>query len=509
MGGGRRPVAAKSGPAARWRSIVVRPLLAEHFSAAHQANVIGGVRSLATSLFRRSGQLLDRPRRGARSRGSSSLYLAALALSVRLLFLVCVEPWLPDAQSGLLRDDAFEYHQLALTLTNTHEFSLTPGGQPEALRTPVYPLFVALWYALAGAKPWLVLAVQCVIDSFTCYLLYRAAIHFVSRRAALFTAALYALDPYVIFYTARLLSEIVFNFVVVILLMFVARAVSARSPGVSISALIGAGISAGVAALVRPAAQALPLLIAGGIAVSSWRVPRHVLVACGVFGLSFVLTIVPWLLRNDAVFEAIALSYSDSYNLLALNVAPFEAQRTGTSGNSARQMLLDEADQRLSEAGRSPEGVSPFEKASYWRGVAIEHIAREPLQFARAVLGGLRGFFLSVQASSYVEPVRLVPIDVRVATVALVVDLIASYLLASIGLLAAARDRRWLLLLVAIGGTAYFAVIAGAAGYARFRIPALPFYLLLSGLGAEHLLRRIVSCTRVWSKTKLKVATPT
>src|SRR6185436_5522445 len=69
--------------------------------------------------------------------------------------------------------DARGYHALALNLLEGHGFSLNtdPPYVPDAIRTPAYPLFVAVIYAVSGRNPLHVALIQGVLDSFTAVIL--------------------------------------------------------------------------------------------------------------------------------------------------------------------------------------------------------------------------------------------------------------------------------------------------------------------------------------------------
>src|SRR6187401_3540614 len=68
--------------------------------------------------------------------------LAALALGARLGY-VLLYPQLP------LQADARDYDRLARSIANGNGF-IDANGQPETLRAPLYPLFVAVLYRLGG-----------------------------------------------------------------------------------------------------------------------------------------------------------------------------------------------------------------------------------------------------------------------------------------------------------------------------------------------------------------------
>ncbi len=68
--------------------------------------------------------------------------------------------------------DALGYHQLAVNLLEHGAFSIStaPPLQPDAIRTPGYPAFIALVYLIFGVSPQAVLLLQVILDSLTALL---------------------------------------------------------------------------------------------------------------------------------------------------------------------------------------------------------------------------------------------------------------------------------------------------------------------------------------------------
>jgi 4-amino-4-deoxy-L-arabinose transferase-like glycosyltransferase len=119
-------------------------------------------------------------------------WLFLLAILPRLLLLASLP------HDALLESvDARGYDLLARNLLAGHGFSLqdAPPYQPDGLRTPLDPLFVAAVYALAGPQPAAVAVVQALLDSLTTLLVAAIAARSLGRRAGIAAALLYALTP--------------------------------------------------------------------------------------------------------------------------------------------------------------------------------------------------------------------------------------------------------------------------------------------------------------------------
>src|SRR5580693_3969552 len=80
---------------------------------------------------------------------------------------------------------------------------------PTLIRLPGYPLFLAICFRLFGLEHYgAVMAVQCVIDLFTCFVIAALANRLFGRRAGLAALWLAALCPFMAAYTAAPLTEV-------------------------------------------------------------------------------------------------------------------------------------------------------------------------------------------------------------------------------------------------------------------------------------------------------------
>ena len=186
------------------------------------------------------------------------LLVPALALAVRLAFLLAVRPWDPQVERDrVLVFDSIGYHEQAVTLLAHHRLARAATATPDAITAPVYPLFVAACYGVFGPHPWVALLLQCLLDSLSALLLVACMSRWFGETNGLLAGLFYALDPLPVLYCSLLLTDILFVFVVVATLGSLSRVVG-RGPGGRWGwyALAAAGM--GVATLVRPAGQFLP-----------------------------------------------------------------------------------------------------------------------------------------------------------------------------------------------------------------------------------------------------------
>jgi len=173
--------------------------------------------------------------------------------------------------------------------------------------------------------------------------------------------------------------------------------------------------------------------------------------------------------------------------------------------------LLAEADKMMQADGLRPQDLDGFQKAQYWQELAVGYIKNDPGAFVRSYLLGVFHTLFSLDTKAYSRILGLPADDFDIKGYTSILDAtkaflgkkgivglliggtIASYLLvtylgAMIGLLAswkryADRPSLVLILLFAL----YFVLITGVAGLARFKLPAIPFYLAFAGMGLSYL----------------------
>jgi len=439
----------------------------------------------------------------------------AICLFTRLFLFIIAEPWMPsNVEEVILQYDAVGYHALAVTLTNHAQFALEEDGEPEALRTPCYPLYVSLFYSIFGEKPWIVLLSQVVMDVISCMLLITLVAQALNPEIALYAGLFYALDPHLVLYSNHLLSETLFVFLCILFFYFFWNAISKEVKRDQIVCLSCSAFLLGMATLVRPVSQSLLLVLLIIILIFVREGIKERLKRVVVFAMVFVFSLSPWLIRNYITFNVLSLSSSANYNLLVLHVASFETERRGLQDKLITQDLLrSEASDLMREDGLNPDNLRPygFIATGYYRNLGIQYIKNYPGYFIKHYVTGILHFFLELDTPNYARYFHI-PVtgfylkghpnifilmrdwftQKTLAEVAMGVCiglyLVACYTCVAIGVFAARSnrcDRAFLCCCAAV--TLYFALITGSAGWARFRVPAVPFYLSFAGIGVVSL----------------------
>ena len=438
--------------------------------------------------------------------------VVSLALGTRLLLFTLAQPWNDDVErERIIASDAIVYHQLATTLLENHRFARDADATPEAIRTPFYPLFIAAIYSVVGEEPWAVLVVQLLLDAICCGVLYVLVSRLVGHRPAMIAAILYAFDPSLIIYSSTVLISDTF-FVFLFLVFVTCLVIASIGDGYHhpLPLLLGAGVVLGLATLTRPTALYIaPILLALPVFWNRAHLVAAIKQSATVLVVAAII-VAPWLVRNYVVFDRVSLSPLGPYYFLVEVVAQMEAVRLGEGKSAMRAGLLDEADRRMMADGLDPDEIDQFKQSEYWQRLDKEYVSTYPLVFAKIYAVGVMQTFANVGTSLYANrlgvPLERIDMKVHLNVVDLVntalerrgltglflaVVLIPHFVISYTGALIGAivwwqrYDRRLLLVLLLIVG--YFVAVAGAGGDARFKLPVIPAYLALAGVGLSYL----------------------
>lgn len=215
--------------------------------------------------------------------------------STALLYTEVVQPFAADAG---------EYYLYAHNLRHHGVYSRDPRGlaenfesvSPDALRSPGYPFFIALFIGEASPRVVLtrVLFTQAVLSTLAAGLAFALFRRLLGGGWGLAVAALTALSPHLVVVSGYLLTETLFLFL--LLAAGLALAALAETPGWRTGLLLGSLLAA--ACLVRPSLQYFPLLIGLWAGLRNGR-PQGVRAAAAIL-LGFVLVTAPWWGRNLA-----------------------------------------------------------------------------------------------------------------------------------------------------------------------------------------------------------------
>jgi len=221
------------------------------------------------------------------------LIIIAVGFAARLVFCAAVVG-IDRAPGG----DESDYHSIAASLADGDGYRLE-NGSLTARRPPLYPLLLSLLYRVFGPSAALARFFQVLLGTALIPLVFFAARGILTPRAAWIAAGLTAISPYLIIVNAYLLAE---NLYTLLMVAAAYLAIGLTTPLKSWR-VIFAGLALGMAALCRPIAWLIaPWMVAAAVLLGEGSRMRRMARGFVLF-LSFFLTILPWGIRNQRVFD--------------------------------------------------------------------------------------------------------------------------------------------------------------------------------------------------------------
>jgi 4-amino-4-deoxy-L-arabinose transferase-like glycosyltransferase len=221
-----------------------------------------------------------------------SLWIGAVVLAALVIRLA----WnlsRPADDSGVLRSlpDQREYLALGRSLLDGrglvfHDERL--GVDVRAFRAPGYPAFIAA----CGGNVRAIRAAQSLLDTSTVLAVYLLARRWLNVPRSLVAAGIVALSPFLVYFSALILSETLF----IAMLAWGMLLLSRRKTLANVAGLFILAMSV----LVRPGAIALPAVLACVAALAHRHARRAAILTCAAIGLTF-LVLLPWAWRNSRV----------------------------------------------------------------------------------------------------------------------------------------------------------------------------------------------------------------
>ncbi len=413
--------------------------------------------------------------------------------------------------------DSEGYYQAAKNFLDYGQFSLSPAPPllPISFRTPGYPSFVVLFWAIFG-NLLAVTFVQIVLVAGTAVLVYRLACWCLNKRLAMVVASLTVLEPSAIYYSFLLLSDTLFTFLLVagVYLFFG----PIFSPVISRMVkwwYLASGLIIGLATLVRPIAQFLPFVF--GLLILTFYLytkQRRVLVSLILFLFGFGVVVMPWVIRNHYLFGGWAVSSVASYNLYHYNAPMFYAYKEGVSFEEGRAFFQSKvrAEEQLMMMSLYKSQELKTAALDYiqtdWLGYSFFHLVKSApffltdglrdishqLGLADTAMPNISNFILHGDILGLGRTIFNSPRDslFLVGGALFWLSVLAGMFLALGSVWFRGSNARGLIIF-AVCLVFYFGFLTGPVANARFRLPAQPFMFLTAVYGFSALRLRFKS----------------
>lgn len=233
----------------------------------------------------------------------SLLPLMLVALAIRMVIVFFSYRELPDADK-FYEQFGWEMGWVARALASGHGFSSPyfPWSGPTAMQPPLYPFLLSLVFRIFGVysltSAFVILSINSLLSTLNCIPIYFSAEYSLGRRAGFVAAAVWALYPFSIYFSAGRVWEYTLTGILFTTSFCIAQRIHRTANPM---AWIGWGALAGLTALSNPSTlSTLPFLAL--VAVwCAWRngAPIALLARNYILvGLTAAAVLLPWTLRN-------------------------------------------------------------------------------------------------------------------------------------------------------------------------------------------------------------------
>jgi 4-amino-4-deoxy-L-arabinose transferase-like glycosyltransferase len=173
-------------------------------------------------------------------------YLLLFAFAIRLFIFIVFQPWNDlVVQKQILQFDALGYHNLAICIKDNFTFC------GDAFRTPGYPFFVSIIYAIFGNQPYAAIFIQIFLNLLSIILLYKIGGELFSEKVGFIAAVLFAIDLHHTIFIYYILTETIYTTVFLAAFLFYVKAIKTSQ----LKFFIITGLIYGISTLIRPISQ--------------------------------------------------------------------------------------------------------------------------------------------------------------------------------------------------------------------------------------------------------------
>ncbi len=389
--------------------------------------------------------------------------ILAAAFVLRLILAVGVQYQLDHVwkRQFVVEGDANGYWELGEKLARGEPYELyTPPRR--VLRMPGFPLFLAAGIKLSGGSPWFARLMLVGTGTAACGMVYLLGRELSGPTVGQIAAAICAVLPAEIGFSALLLSETLFAMLLAGSLVLMARLLRRQTEetasGYGVGLSLGIGVAIAAACYVRPGWLLFaPAFVVVLLLLADRK--RTALLQGGLIMAALIVSLLPWAARNHHV--------TGHWVFTTLWVGPslYDGLHEGATG--ASDMRFFDRDQVLNR-------MSEYQMDRHYRSLAWQFVREHPARTLQ--LAG-------VKLTRYWSPWPLTPqFDSWLLRLPLAISFLALIIAAIVGGWHARRDLP--LLILTAGPILYFAAIHSLfVGSMRYRLPAEYPLCVLAALG--------------------------
>lgn len=394
-------------------------------------------------------------------------------------------------QPNHVRPDTLSYIQPAHGMLKGEGFSRQSDNgswELETSRTPGYPLFLAaIFYFSSNILAVIVVQKLGIIAISLFFYLYFVNRLGFSERLMLVAMILLNLDLATVIAANRVLSEALFCMFLVALFVCFAETIERKK----IKWAIAAGLLCGFSALIRPIGIVFFVPLAILLVLVGRPIKRSALVAV-IFVAGSVFLPGLWIYRNYTLFGELAFSSISGKSLLYYRAAGAFSFSQGISYKEAFDRLKQEAEKEfVLQSGALGRPLGPFEKNRIRKRLGFSILREHPMETVKTGFFGLGKIFFGPASPARLKPETAV--HSRVVHALQYAVSVLWWVFGAIGFLAlwkgANKQRRKMLVLLALFIVYFVLMSAGMEAYSRFRVPFMPYLAVFASGGLLFLLR--------------------
>jgi 4-amino-4-deoxy-L-arabinose transferase-like glycosyltransferase len=422
--------------------------------------------------------------RSARAGLLAVLGLCAILRAVGVLTVLATNP------HEVVQVDSASYLRPALALLHGDGFLHAIGAhQPEFVRTPGYPLFIAIVYRVFGESHAALLLAQVVVSTITVFVVWRLGARMWSVGVALLASLLVIAEPLQWYTTGTILSESLATLFLVLVAAIGFRLFADDRLRWEHAALLGLAIA--LATIVRPVTYYLPLVAVAFLGATATRRGlglRRSLQLVAALLLPLLVVVGGWQFRNHEQVGSWRVSGVEGKNLYLFRGARALADERGVTLAAEQRVLMA----RLGpEHGEQP---GPYFDRMYSLGRDI--LVAHPAEAVAGTVTGLLDEITSTRSRIFTY-LGMSPASGVLEGVAAAL-LLAFYALCGYGIVLVVRTRRDLVAHAFVLAVVAYVLLVSAGPEAaggrgeRFRAVIMPILALYAARGAYELARRAI-----------------
>ena len=294
--------------------------------------------------------------------------------------------------------DSPTYIRPALALLHTGHFAVNMENpdEPETIRTPGYPLFIAVHYFLFDENPFFIILTQILLSAASIFLTYAIAARLWNPRVGLLASFILFIDIPSLHFSLLILTETLFTFLILSMLYSSVRWIQAG--GRKRLWIFIAGLALAWATQVRPISYYLFLLFIPVFLLFARQFKmkaRGVVLTLLLFILPGLIFIGGWQLRNYLQTGSGAFSHIVGVDLYLFRAANIVSERDGISVLEAREKIaMDFPDM---------SDWTSTERSNYYSSIGKKYILEHPGLFLKIQLKGLVRLLFDPGGSRLIE----------------------------------------------------------------------------------------------------------